>query len=81
MGMVVGRGLLAAEDELRVDELGTTDANGRYLRTTTIEPVWGGESNLTRITVTVLPPAPNRRSSAGNDPVSVSTLIKKPYEP
>ena len=72
---------LLAEDELRVDELGTTDANGRYLRTTTIEPVWGGESNLTRITVTVLPPAPNRRSSAGNDPVSVSTLIKKPYEP
>ena len=72
---------LLAEDELRVDELGTTDADGRYLRTTTIEPVWGGESNLTRITVTILPPAPNRRSTAGNDPVSVSTLIKKPYEP
>ena len=72
---------LLAEDELRVDELGTTDANGRYLRSTTIEPVWGGESNLTRITVTILPPAPNQRSAAGNDPVSVSTLIKKPYQP
>lgn len=71
---------LLAEDELRVDELGTTDATGRYLRTTTIEPVWGGESNLTRITVTILPPSPNRRSSEGNDPVSVSTLIKKPHE-
>ncbi len=72
---------LLIEHERAVDELGTTDANGRYLRTTLIEPVWGGESNLTRITVTILPPAPNRSSSAGNDPVSVSTLIKKPYEP
>ena len=72
---------LLVESERPVDELGTTDANGRYLRTTIIEPMWGGESNLTRITVTILPPAPNRSSTAGNDPVSVSTLIKKPYEP
>ena len=70
---------LLVEDERPVDELGTTDANGRYLRTTIIEPVWGGESNLTRITVTILPPAPNRSSSAGTDPVSVSTLIKRPF--
>ncbi len=70
---------LLVEDARAVDELGTTDANGRYRRTTIIEPNWGGESNLTRIAVTVLPPAPNRSSSAGTDPVSVSTLIKRPY--
>lgn len=72
---------LLAESERAVDELGATDAEGRYLRTTAIEPLWGGESDLTRITVTILPPAPNRRSSAGRDPVSVSTLIKRPLEP
>ena len=73
--------LLLAETKRAVDELGAADVNGRYLRTTEIEPTWGGESNLTRVTVTVLPPLPNRAAAGGGDPVSVSTLLTTYLEP
>ena len=72
---------MLAENERPVDELGTPHPNGRYLRSTIIEPSWGGETNLTRITVTIVPPSPNRRSSDGLAPVSISTLLTTYNEP
>ena len=70
-----------AEVARPVDELGASDSEGRYRRTTLIEPSWGGQSNLTRITVTVLPPAPNRSAASGADPVSVSTILYPYLDP
>ena len=72
---------LLEETDRPVDELGAPDLAGRYLRTTEIEPDYGGETNVTRVTVTVVPPSPNRRSDEGLPPVSVSTLLTTYLEP
>ncbi len=69
------------ENERSVNELGAPDVNGRYLRTTLIEETWNGEATLTRITVTIVPPSPNRRSDEGLPPVSVSTLLNNNLQP
>jgi type II secretion system protein I len=66
---------LLAETEVAVDSLGTPDPDGRYLRSTLIQPNFDSQTNLTRITVTIVPPAPNRRTDEGLAPVSVSTLL------
>ena len=59
---------LLAEDERQVDELGTTGANGRYLRTTTIEPVWGGR----------IQPDPHHRDGSSARPQSPFKCRKRP---
>ncbi len=79
--LTFGNLVLLEEQDHLVDELGTPDLAGRYLRTTEIEPNYGGETNVTRITVTVVPPSPNRRSDEGIPPVSVSTLLTTYLEP
>lgn len=69
------------ETERAVNELGLPDVDGRFLRTTLIEESWGGDATLTRITVTIVPPSPNRRSDEGLAPVSVSTLLNNNLQP
>ena len=70
-----------AENERAVDELGVPDADGRYLRTTVVEESLNGDPTLTRITVSVVPPAPNRRSAEGLPPVSISTILNNLLQP
>ena len=72
---------LLREDRAPVDELGISDVNGRYLRTTEIETNWIGQPRLTRITVTVHPPIAVRRRIDEQPSVLVSTVLTEYLEP
>ncbi len=73
---------LLQESNQRVDRIGTLDKNGRFLRTTLVEDSFGGDADLTRVTVIVELPPP-RYSGSGSSPPSVfvSTLFTSYLDP
>lgn len=70
---------LLAETEVKVDEIGTPVLDGRFLRTTEVEANWNGTPTLTRVSVTVRPPAQGSQGTRAT--ASVSTLITEYLEP
>ncbi len=72
---------MLVEDNSRVNELGAPDLAGRYYRTTTVDPMWGEEEQVTRIAVVVQAPAPTIGSDTEGPSVLVSTLLTTYLEP
>ncbi len=65
---------LLVESWVAVDELGLTDINGDFRRSTTIENTLHGDPDLTRIAVTVWSPT-FIRSATNRLSVTVSTIL------
>ncbi|MDZ4199262.1 MAG: prepilin-type N-terminal cleavage/methylation domain-containing protein [Kiritimatiellia bacterium] len=66
---------LLAESQVAVDQLGSPDTAGTFLRSTVVAPNQGGDPRVTRLTVTVRAPSMRRDGSGTRPSESVSTLL------
>lgn len=60
------------EDKQRVDSTGVSDETGQFLRTTTVEMGYGGDSNIAKIEVEV---SYYIRGTESTTPVKITTLF------
>lgn len=67
---------LRDDSNTRVDDYGDVDPSGRFRRTTTIGLRWGGDSNLTQVSVSVAVPHARIANTSGSTS-TVTTLLRK----
>ena len=68
--------LLEEDNQTRVNDLGETDSDGLYVRSTQVEQDWDGNTNLAAVIVSVAVPHPRHPGTVAGTS-TVSTLLRR----